>query len=187
MKRSLVISMVLSILLAVSAPTWALTVTFEDTLIDVGSIDLKIGETHLLTGEGAELTWAQEILGADITLEAKHDFGEDDHEADDFWLQTSEGGTWAFDFGASGPDYFLIKTGNNKTNSYVDYLFENISNMSWAVLDLDDIYVSDVLNINKVSHLSELEGAPCPEPGTLLLLGGGLLGLVAYGRGRRKS
>jgi len=67
------------------------------------------------------------------------------------------------------------------------FLFANNEFKDWAVLDLHDIYVASVTNIAKISYLSEFNAPPVPEPGTILLFGGGILGLGLFGGKRRKA
>lgn len=180
MKRSWLVAMMLSWILACGGSAWALTI--HGGTIDVGSVDTKIGETTLLSGDAAELGWVQSLLGSDMTFITKNEVTAGD------WAQTSQSGVWAYAL-ADSPDYFLVKTGSNGTNAFRDYLFANNDQKSWAVLDLADIYVASVTNIGKVSHLSNFNGSdtPVPEPSTMLLLGGGLLGLAVYRRKRAKE
>jgi len=49
-----------------------------------------------------------------------------------------------------------------------------------------NLLFSDVSSDNVGALLDNIEIAPVPEPGTIVLLAGGLLGLVGYGRKRRQ-
>lgn len=180
MRKPWLAAMILSAILACGGSAWALTI--NGGTIDVGGVDTKIGETTLLSGAAAELSWVQSILGSDITFITKHEVVAGD------WAQTSQSGVWAYAL-ADTPDYFLVKTGNNGTNNFCDYLFANNDADTWAVLNLADVYVASVTNIGKVSHLSDFNGSdtPVPEPATILLLGGGLLGVAVYRRKRAKE
>lgn len=178
MKKSLLRSMLLFGLLALAAPVWALSI---DGDFEVGPADGKIEETTQLNGDAADLAWVKSILGDDVSCVIKHE-----NLAASDWKQTNQAGIWAF-YLSDSPDYFLVKTGNNQANNLRTFLFANNNFKDWAVLDLGDIYVASITNIAKISYLSEFNATPTPEPGTILLLGSGILGLRLFGGKRRKA
>lgn len=84
-------------------------------------------------------------------------------------------------------DHMLAFQGNNKDKlTYAD-----VVNKTWSsdeyMLAFEDLYGTNS-DFNFTDMLVMVESVePVPEPGTILLIGGGLLGLAFYGRRRMKS
>lgn len=153
---------------------WAYTLVSDST--DVGQRDTLLHWADLENSGQAEIDWIQSFF-PDATISLKQtDF------AANPWQQVDFGDLWALQL-FSGPEYFLVKTGN--TGSYTHYLFENLDELSWAVISLGDVNITGVVGVDKISHVDEINGAPVPEPGTVLLLGAGFLGAAIYGKRRR--
>lgn len=181
MKKLLTLTILLSILVA-STSGWALTISSNE----VGAVDSLIeGGTPDGTNPDDEALWASQILGFDVTFQNKT-------EDNLIWLHDSGSSLYAMDLNGT-PAYFVLKTGggNGLGLPYTHYLYSNAPSTGWAVIDLNllgDAFTDfDRLEIGVVSHVSEFGGTPVPEPGTMVLLGAGFLGLAIYGKRRRNS
>lgn len=176
MKRLLTIMFTLGII-SFTNTGWSYMLVSDST--EVGVQDTLLHAANLAnSGEATELAWVQSFF-PDTEFTIKQD-GLSGAE----WEQVNFGDLWALPL-LSNPDYFLVKTGN--TGTYTHYLFENLEDLSWAVISLADVNITGVVGVEKISHVSEYGGAPVPEPGTFLLLGTGLLGLAIYGKRRRNA
>jgi hypothetical protein len=183
MKRSILAVMSLYIML--SAATSASALTYGS--IEVGERDILLGSTALSSsGDSTELAWVQSFFNYTITLDTKYD------TSDSNWHLTNESGTYAMALDTN-PEFFMIKTGNlgkQKGLTNTHFLFDNRASIEWAVLNLSESFGTGytINNVGKFSHVNEFGSGgtppPVPEPGTVMLLGFGMLGLVVYGKRR---
>lgn len=151
------------------------------TIGEVGGVDDLMAEANLQnSGDASEEAWVESVLGTDVTLEFKdEEFGRGE------WLDVGVG-LFALNLDILS-DYFLVKVGRGGGSEYHWFLFDNIGDLAFAVIDLDEMGFADsrIENIKAVSHVDGFGGtSQVPEPGTLLLLGSGLLGLGILRRRR---
>lgn len=149
----------------------------------VGSVDTIIASATLPnSGDATELNWVKDVLGNDsLTLVDKYD-----SVAGDWELVT--GGApniFAADLG-SDPAYFILKFGHGGVPYDSHYLFGNVAELAYAVIDFSLIDVESLSNfsIDRISHVDEIGGTSIPEPMGITLLG---LALLAFGCYKKKS
>ncbi len=145
------------------------------TITDVGGEDTFLDSTTLAnSGDAFEEAWVESVLGFDVTLDASYDSGAPD------W-QLIDGTTDVYaSMLTTDPLYFLLKIGTGGTTLDSHYLFQNVGDLSWAVVDFSDVGIDfsvQNISIDRMSHVGEFDGTSVPEPATLLLLGLGLIGL----------
>ena len=143
------------------------------------------------SGDNTELDWVNSVLvggGYD-------DFLFKDENMSDAWTSVTDEsgkalpGIYAYDLKDSPSQYFVIKTGTgNKDPQFDHFLFENVGNQQYAVIDLNAFGGVKIKNIGKVSHINGVGGggsSAVPEPTTMALLFGGL-GVLGYNTFRKK-
>lgn len=182
MKKILLVALTgLAVVMGTEA-AMALTVTVNNNDVQVGDIDSLIDKTNLgNSGEDTELAWVNLILDPDVQFEYKIE-----NLANNWHNVVDKPGVYALDLGDYEPGYFLVKTGNVTDDDNRDFLFANVDEDGWAVIDLAEMGFTRISNITGVSHVSLFSGEPVPEPATMMLFGAGLAGLAGFRR-RKKA
>jgi len=169
---------------------------------DVGGVDTLIASTDLEnSGYATELEWVTAALlnkrlidaKTDITLEEKYPDKDSIYSMnwfatyatkDDITNDNQVDYTYAIDL-VTDPVFFFIKIGTGKfLDGTSHFLFQNLASLDYGVVNLaniDEIWCIK-RNDDVFSHVGEIGTAPVPEPGTMLLLGAGLLGLAGFRR-----
>lgn len=155
----------------------------ESEKIEVGSLDVFIDRTCLQnSGEEYERKWVESVLNFKIEFLDKYNFNEKSSSDSIQWLSSDQDNSVFALYLVERPEYFLVKTGNNKKNNsgldYTHFLFKNEIGLDWAVIDLASTFGINysIQEIGKLSHLSEYSPISTPEPSTFILVGITLLG-----------
>jgi PEP-CTERM motif len=148
---------------------------------DVGMVDTYVGEITQADlnsgypgGDAGEIAWVND--------ETDESYASLNKEEPVPWYNTDTAGVIAFQL-TEEFEYFLIK------NAQLRVLLWNVDNLGFGVVDLasinGNINLGDDMQISHVSGFGEAGTVRVPEPASLTLLGGVLIGLATLRRRRR--
>ena len=160
------------------------------TMAQLGTVDKFIGSVKLSnSGASTEESWVSSMIGYSARIDYRGVF----NTTTGWAIVDGPEGLWAHSL-ITSPAYFVLKLGVGNSGADSHYLFENLVEMDWAVVDFSAMLAGQEelrFNFGRISHISEFDGILPPptdlsESGSLVLLiiGFGLLGSIIARKSR---
>ena len=162
------------------------------TMAQLGAVDNFLGSVTLSkSGTSTEESWVSSVVG----YAARIDYRGNYNISHGWELVDGPEGYWASSL-ITNPAYYVLKLGVGNSGADTHYLFENLVELDWAVVDFSLMLAGQQdlrFNFGRISHLSEFDGTDKPptdlsEPGSLalLMIGFGLLGSIIARKSRAR-
>jgi len=166
--------------------------TVAGLAIDVGNLDTFTDATLLASnGDAVEAAWVSSVVGSPINFIKRSEDGDPEFDPMNWQPVENADGDPIFSHSVStNAEYFLIKTGaHNAPENFRDFLYENITDLGWAVVNLDDIAAAvgapaGSMELDRISHISEFGPNPVPIPIPFAMFAAALFG---FGFLRKKA
>jgi hypothetical protein len=154
------------------------------SIATVGSVDKFLDSARLSNSGNGQASWVSGVLGFAATIS----FNNDPVASSAWELVNGSADHWAYSL-ATDPAHYVLKLGVGNSGADTHYLYKNLAELSWAVIDLSEMLLGQQVDFNfgRVSHIDEIDGSvQLSEPGSfgLLILGFGLLFWLMAGRFR---
>ena len=162
------------------------------TMAQLGSVDNFLGSVTLSnSGASTEESWVSSVIGYSARISYRGVY----NISTGWELVDGPDGYWAHRL-VTSPAHYVLKLGVGESGADTHYLFENLVELDWAVIDFSQMLAGQQglrFNFGRISHLSEFDGTDKPptdlsEPGSLalLMIGFGLLGLIIARKSRAR-
>jgi hypothetical protein len=194
------------VLLICSPAAWCAIITDAPYAgSDAGSVDSLIGYGRTSSDDlSTELGFLNYFAGTNYSVASSEKICNSSAECDAIIFGTDSVGAYAIGL-PDDPAYYLVKTGagsglsrsaspygcngsdQSGGNDCDHFVFQNLASLDWGVFNFASMgFSGSIKSIQKIGHIDQFGGDPTsvPEPGTISLLGGGLLGFAML---RRRS
>jgi len=176
-KTSLLCGAILSVALTTNTYSRTVEVEIGDNGLSIVNIT-NVGDLDPLTAsinggnasEQQEAEWASNVTGQELLFRKRYEDGDPEFEPMNWTAVAGSNETqWSHPISET-TTHFILKMGNlGDTGSLDTFLHDNIFELGFAVIDLDEIAAEAGLapgsvEFDEISHLSEFSPVPIPVP-----------------------